>query len=606
MIFPPAILQEIKDRLSIVGLIGEYVQLKKAGRNHKGLCPFHQEKSPSFMVNDEKQLFHCFGCGEGGDLLHFIMKREGLNFPEAVRQLAERAGVVLPTAEDPVAAAAVQAEDRTRRLLLRVNQLALEYFQQTLVAGRIGSPVKAYLNSRGFAEPAFWTQHFLGAAEEEWEGVTHFLQSRRVPMELAMQAGLVRRRNQGAGYYDFFRRRLIFPIRGMKGEVVSFGGRVLPDGAADEGAKYLNGSDSPVFHKGKTLYGLPMALAAMRTHDRAIVVEGYLDVLALHLAGLEETIAPLGTALTADHLRLIMRATRNVWFAYDGDAAGRQAAQRSLLLCLDVGLIPRMVRLPDGDDPDTVMRREGREAFVARLDAAPTVFEWLIDDLVVLAGTDTIGRVRAVDALRPYFARLRDAVQEAVYMERVARAVGIEGSVVQRALRSGTAVLPSPVHARERTLVDATRPLPLVERRCLEFLLQVPAGMGPIVRELSPQDFQHPTARRIATHLWTAYEADGELRVGSVLARETDEAVRRVVAELALTEGQYEDSGPSHELASQLAGAMRRTQHQETCEQLNAAIAAAERGAQGEVLERLLLEKQTLLQARHKGVAGGW
>lgn len=600
MIFPPAILQEIKDRLSIVGLIGEYVPLKKAGRNHKGLCPFHQEKSPSFMVNEEKQLFHCFGCGEGGDLLHFVMKRDSISFPEAVRQLADRAGVELPTADDPAAAAAVQAEDRNRRLLLRVNQLGMEYFQQVLSQGRIGPQVKEYLNSRGFEDPAFWTQHFLGAAEEEWEGVTHFVQSRRVPMELAMQVGLVRRRTKGAGHYDFFRRRLIFPIRGMKGEVLGFGGRVLPGGPDDEGAKYLNGSDSPIFHKGKTLYGLPQALAAMRTQDRAIVVEGYLDVLALHQAGLEETVAPLGTALTSDHLRLITRATRNLWLAYDGDTAGRQAARRSLLLCLDVGLIPRMVLLPDGEDPDTVVRREGPAAFVERLTAAPTVFEWLIDDTVAQAGTDTVSRVRAVDALRPYFARLRDPVQEAVYVERLGRVIGIEPSVIRRALAGEMRGVLAPATSG-RPAPGA--PLPIVERRCLEFLLQVPSAFAVLARELAPQDFQHPVARHIATSLWTAYEAEGELRVGSVLGRESDEAVRRLVAELALTEGQYEDSGPSHELASQLAGAMRRTQQQATCEQLNTAIAAAERGAQGDVLEQLLVEKQALLKTRHVKVS---
>ncbi|MBI2342767.1 MAG: DNA primase [Deltaproteobacteria bacterium] len=363
--YPQAVIQELKERLSIVTMIGEIVPLKKAGRNYRGLCPFHQEKTPSFHVHEEKQIFHCFGCGEGGDLIHFFMKRDGRTFREAVEYLAQRAGVELP-AVGSEAAEVLQQRRRQEKLLLRVNVVAAEYFQQALMD--VERP-RIYLESRGYRDAGFFTQHLLGYADDRWDSLVHFFQQRRVPMELAVHVGLIKKRPQKEGHYDFFRDRLIFPIRDSHGAIVAFGGRDLGDGEAD-GAKYLNTAESPIFHKGEMLYGFPMAADAMRRADRALVVEGYLDVLALHRVGLEETVAPLGTALTAGHLRQIVRYTKNIWLLFDADAAGQRAAKRVLPLFLPLELVPRMVILPASEDPDSYAAKAGLEALRQLIDGA--------------------------------------------------------------------------------------------------------------------------------------------------------------------------------------------------------------------------------------------
>lgn len=598
--YPQTIIQEIKDRVSIVGYIGEIVPLKKAGHNFKGLCPFHQEKSPSFMVHDEKQIFHCFGCGEGGDLLHFVMKHDSLNFPEAVRQLAERAGVTLPELGDTRAAEAAIQRDKHRRLLLRVNEVAASYFQQGLLDPVRGKTSCNYLESRGFNDNKFFTQHFLGSAEEEWEGLVAHLRANQVPLELAVELGLIRKRAQGDGHYDFFRSRLIFPIRNPRGEVIAFGGRVLPGSQAPaDSAKYLNSSDSLLFRKGETLYGFPAAAQAMRSTDRAILVEGYMDVLALHRVGIEEAVAPLGTALTAAHLRLIARYTRNLWITFDGDEAGRQAARRSLPTLLDAGLIARVVVLPDGEDPDTIVSQDGAAGFESRLASAPTLFEWVIQDTLVRSGDDTAGRVRGVEALRPYFARLRDPIEEATYVKRIAQHIDVDEVVIRRALggkAAGLRAAAATTTAKQPERTEQPNTIMMAERNCLEFLLQVPDGCEAIVGELQPDDFQTAAYRDVAERYWHLHAAQGQIAVGALLEHEEDAGRRSLVTELAFGTGKYDELEDISQAASEIVSAIRRTRRRAQIEKLNMAIAQAEQSGAVDRVNALMAEKQTLLR----------
>lgn len=607
--YPTAFIQDIKDRISIVALIGEGVPLKKAGRNVKGLCPFHQEKSPSFMVNEEKQIFHCFGCGEGGDVFHYVMKREGLSFPEAIAYLADRAGVSLPEPSE-ASAQGGSAQDKRRKLLLRVNELACHYFRERLQDPQSGGLVRNYLQSRGFGDDVFSTQHLLGAADDRWDGLVSFFQQRKVPMELAVQVGLVKPRPQRSGYYDFFRNRLIFPIRGRRGEVIAFGGRVVPaaDGTAASGAdaKYLNSCDSPLFHKGQSLYGLPDAGYAMRDTDRALVVEGYMDALALHQAGFPETVAPLGTALTEDHLRLITRHTRQLWILFDGDAAGRAAAHRALPLALGLGLIPRILVLPEGEDPDTFVRAQGREVVSQGLAAAPTLFEWAIDDLVASSGADTVGRVRAVQRLQPLFARLQDPIQESSYVERLAQAIRMPAAVVQQALHGSAESL-------GRRSVAPIRPAApprvgegvALERTSLELLLQCPETMPQLAAAIRPEQFQDPGYRAVAEYCWGHYRQTGGVSLAVLLA-DADPGtapLRKAISGLAISRGKYEDAAQFSQLAEELIAAWQRPQWRETEARLNAAIAAAEREGITDDVVQLIAEKQRFVATRHKGEA---
>lgn len=342
--FNQEILGDIRDRIPIVSFIGERIPLKKAGRNYKGLCPFHQEKTPSFMASDEKQIFHCFGCGEGGDIFKFLMKFEGLSFAEAVRQLADRAGVMLP--KDAFAKDPDEEMARKKKWCLRVNQVAAEYFFNAL-KGPSGGVARNYLKSRGILDET-WTQLFLGYAEKGWDGLIRHLEEKKVPLELAEELGLLKRKSDSKGYYDFFRDRLMFPIISQRGEVIGFSGRAL-DANDKEAAKYLNSPDSLIYHKSNCVYGLNAAADAIRKTDQVILVEGNIDLVSLHQAGFKNVVAPLGTALTSGHIRLLSRYSKNVVVIFDGDEAGSKASTRALPLFIEAGLTPRAVAMPDGE-----------------------------------------------------------------------------------------------------------------------------------------------------------------------------------------------------------------------------------------------------------------
>ncbi len=601
--YPPSLIQDIKDRLSIVSYINETVPLKKAGRNHKGLCPFHGEKTPSFHVQEEKQIFHCFGCGEGGDLLHFVMKREGLSFPEAVRQLAGRAGVELPELGDERAAQEIKRQEKQRKLLLRVNELAAEFFHQQLLDDARGKTAYNYLASRGYQDSAFFTQHLLGYADEEWGRLVDFLHQRHVPMELAVQLGLVKQRSQQSGYYDFFRGRIIFPIRNGKGHVIAFGGRVVPgiEQPADV-AKYLNSPESPLYHKSDAVYGLPMAAEGMRQADRALVVEGYMDALALHRVGLTETVAPLGTALTMGHIRAIMRFTQNIWLIFDGDAAGRRAAVRALPLFLEATLVPRVVVLPSDEDPDSLVLRHGVDALTERIAAAPTLFEWVIDETLARAGDDTAGRVRAIGELRPFFAKLRDAIQEASYIDRIARRLQLERGVIRRALadaRSGGISTMAKVATPQTRAAADTRSR--AEQQCLEFICQVPSGMSHLMHRIEPSLFRSAQWRTIAERCWELYAVEGEIIAGKLLQGDITPELRSAVTELAMANEKYEHVEDPAREAETLITAFERALRLEEVEHLNAAIAEAGRRGAVEEINTLMKQKIELDRSHHLG-----
>jgi DNA primase len=379
---PTEAIQHIRERASITEVVSDVVTLRKRGRTVVGLCPFHTEKTPSFTVTEERGFYHCFGCGEHGDVFGFVMKTQSLTFPEAIRAVAQRFGLPVPEGTD--------SERRGGDPLLAVNAAAAAFFTRALAAPG-GARARAYLVERGVGDEIAARFH-LGYAPATGDALARHLRAEGHPVEHALTLGLVSRRDAG-GVYDRFRDRLVFPIADTTGRNVAFGGRVLPGrpSTGDAPPKYLNSPESPLFHKGHTLYGLPQARDAIRRRGRAIVVEGYLDVITLAEAGIEEVVAPLGTALTADQLRVLRRLCESVVACFDGDDAGRRAAARSFATFVEAGLWGRGVFLPAGDDPDTFVRRSGREALEALLGAA----EPLVDAFLgVLAGPrrDAVGR----------------------------------------------------------------------------------------------------------------------------------------------------------------------------------------------------------------------
>ena len=418
---PEDTIQTIRDRIDIVDLVGRYVSLKKAGRSFKGLCPFHQEKTPSFVVTPERGTFHCFGCGEGGNVFAFLMKHENLSFPEAVRSLASELGVMVPETggSEPGISAAIY----------RANQVAQTLYQAALLTAE-GKRARAYLQERGIGQEQA-VRYGLGFAPDRWDGVVVALRREGIAAEIGEKAGLLKARERG-GHFDMLRSRVTFPIQDVRGRVVGFGGRAL---AADQEPKYLNTPESPVFRKRESFYGFPAALAPIRQADRAVVVEGYFDWIALHRAGVEEALATCGTALTPEHARNLQRRTRHVVLLFDGDAAGQRAILRSLAILLPEGLRVRAAMLPGGQDPDDFLRTQGAEALAREIDAAPPALQLAIDHAVA-SGTGTPWeRADAVAALVPLLVCLPDPVERGEWSRRLALAVGTQAADVEAAVR---------------------------------------------------------------------------------------------------------------------------------------------------------------------------
>ncbi|MEO6462302.1 MAG: DNA primase, partial [Candidatus Eisenbacteria bacterium] len=341
-------IERIREAAGLIELIGTGVALRKVGQTWKGLCPFHQEKTPSFTVNPERQAYHCFGCGAGGDCFRYVMETEKLSFVEAVQALAERFGVALPQPAE---------EEQHGRVYLALEEAAT-FYRRALEDPEAGRAAREYLAARGLAG-ATLEAYGVGLAPAGWDQLAQRLGPRFGAATL-QEAGLVIRRERGEGHYDRFRGRVVVPLRLPSGRVVGFGGR----GLGDEEPKYLNSPETAVYRKGRFLFGLDRARAAVRARERAVLVEGYFDVLALAQAGVEEAVATCGTALTPEQCRLVRRTAPAILLVFDGDAAGQAAAEKALLPCVQAGLVARVAILPAGEDPDTLVRgTDGRAAF---------------------------------------------------------------------------------------------------------------------------------------------------------------------------------------------------------------------------------------------------
>jgi len=436
---PDRVIEEIRERADIVQVVGRQVSLKRSGSRYWGLCPFHSEKTPSFQVHPDKQIFHCFGCGEGGDVFSFRMRHDGTDFLDTIRALAQEFGVEIPST----------GGDRASRSapLYELNDKALSWFRRNL-RGPVGEPARAYLERRGV--PQELVDRFqVGWAPAGWDGLLSELRRERASLEHATEAGLIAARQSGDGHYDRFRARLIFPIAEPTGKIVGFGGRAL----GDDTPKYLNSPESPIYRKGRALFGLSLAVDAIRKSGRVVVVEGYFDLIALHRAGIACGVAPCGTALTADHASRIRRYTRDVVLLFDGDEAGRRAAERSLPVLVGADLRVRAVFLPPGDDPDTLVEREGEAALRELVDAAEPLIEYLIDQRL---GMKPLTEWEAADLAGDFadlLAVVPDAIERAGYERRIAARLDLEPAVVSAALR-GRAQTAAPARPR----ADASAP----------------------------------------------------------------------------------------------------------------------------------------------------
>jgi DNA primase len=423
---PEETIEAIRSRIDIVDLVGRYVGLRPAGRSFKGLCPFHREKTPSFQVNPQLGIFHCFGCSAGGNAFAFLMRHDNLTFPEAVRALGRECGIEVPESDEGGEAGL------GRRL--RGACAAAERFYRAALGGPEGEAARAYLARRGL-DAAAADRFGLGFAPERWDALSRALASAGVPGDLALRAGLLAEGRSG-GTYDRLRGRVVFPIRDVRGDAVAFGGRALPDaaGRAPE-PKYLNTPESALFRKREAFYGMPDALEPMRRSGRAVVVEGYFDRIALARAGVGEALATCGTALTPDHARQLRRRTREVVLLFDGDEAGARAVERSLALLLPEGLRVRWAELPAEDDPDTFLDRHGEEALRSLVDAAAPALEGVIRRAVAGGVRTPWEKADAVAAVAPLLVLVEDAVERGEHARQLAFAAGVPAEEVEASVR---------------------------------------------------------------------------------------------------------------------------------------------------------------------------
>jgi DNA primase len=525
MAFPDSFVEEVRRTADIVRYISEHVSLRKMGTSWKGLCPFHQEKTPSFNVRQEPPLFHCFGCGEGGDVFKFVMLHERVGFPEAIETVARRFGIPIP--ENRFEAGPDRKE---RDSLLALLEAAAEHFARNFWGGP-GTRARDYLIGRGFKKETL-EKIRAGAAPDAWTDLGDTLRRQFDPASL-IKAGLVVEGQQGKRPYDRFRNRVIFPILSDAGKVVAFGARCL-DGSEP---KYLNSPESPVYQKSRTLYGLSWAKDGIRGGGRVVLMEGYLDVARAVEAGVDEAVATCGTALTAGHARLLRRFTERVVVNFDQDEAGQKAARKSLDILVEEGLKPHVVELPEGHDPDTFLKAEGPEAYRRALDEAPPYMEWLIRRSAAENDIRSpAGKAAYLNALLPSLRRIESAVERAAWLPAIVERGGLDPQAAQEELRRAlSARSPTVASAAMAPAVPAPRPATLLpaEKLLVALLLSDAEGVGEALDSLDDADLQGLRAAPVLAAA-RALRGRGERVTAAGLESVLEEEARRMVREVAV------------------------------------------------------------------------
>ncbi len=519
-------LLEIKDAASIEEVVGQYVKLTQKGKNLLGLCPFHADTAPSFTVAPDKGIFHCFGCGAGGNVFSFLMQYHRLSFPEAVQELARRYGIPIPMKEMGPEGAK-QAKKRTTAY--EANTAAAAFYAATLTSSE-GAPGRAYLKKRGLT-PEIIRAFQLGYAPDSWDSLSRHFQSRGISLEVGQEVGLFAPRDRG-GYYDRFRNRIIFPIFDRQSRVIAFGGRTIGDGEP----KYLNSPESLLYSKGRTLYGLPQAAEALRHTGVALVVEGYLDLIALQVKGISNVLATLGTALTREQVRLLKSLADKVVLVYDGDAAGAKAMLRAFPLFAQENLAVRALPLPGGLDPDDYARTHGVELFRTAWDAAEPWFTYVLEDLITTHGTDIQGRVRVLEELRPYVQAISDPVERDLWLRSTSQRLGLDEAVLKRSLTSLAPISPARLDPRTNLAVS-------LERGLIRWVLGHSEAVTVEELEEWAAEFENPELKGLLELIITSLREHGRLDHGLLVQQAPGETQQQHICALTLEED--ESGGPA-------------------------------------------------------------
>jgi DNA primase len=587
---PEDAIQEVLLRVDIVEIISDYVALRKSGANYVGLCPFHHEKTPSFTVSPTKGLFYCFGCQASGNVFRFLMRQDNLLFPEAVRLLADRYGVRLPEHS-------ASRQQDTLQQLYSLHQAAATFFHQCLLRDSVAQQARAYCRQRQITQDVV-TRFQLGYAPDSWDALWHALQHQRFAPELLVQSGLVVTRENHQGVYDRFRNRLIFPIHDRLGRPVAFGGRTLEGEAALHTPKYLNSPETPIFHKSRTLYGLHAAKHAIRQEGRAIMVEGYTDVLACHRQGAVSAVGTLGTALTEHHVEILRSIAKEVILLFDGDAAGSTATERGLRLFLEAGMRVRVVELPAGEDPDSFLQRHTGEEFRHYIEEAMTFLDYQLARAKRFYDLQTpAGQADCVARILPLLRKIDNRVEQWGYVTRLAEKLGVPVQVLQQELSTR-----APMAARgEQTLAADTTPqgpsLSRVEYDLLRLVMHDVPLLAQVQQRITPADFQEPQLRDLYTLLLRVATDEAQTLFPGIHERAETDVQRRLLAQMAAAPMTAQAAERQQAVQDYLQYFQRRRQQQQL-RALKEQLREAERCGDTAAQQRLLQEYTVLSKER--------
>ena len=514
-------IDDIKARLSIVDVVERYVSLKRTGRNYTGLCPFHDDKNPSMHVNEERGFFHCFSCGAGGDVFGFVMKYNSIDFMDAARELAQRAGVTLPSSSRREGN---RGEDSARKKrFLEINSLVCSLYRERLRSGKGSESARKYVESRGI--DARTVEEFgLGFAPDGWDTVVRFAGEKKIGISELEKLGLVAARKDSKGHYDWFRNRIIFPIYGMDGQVLGFGGRAL-DEDGGKNPKYMNSSESPVFSKKNVFYGLYNSRSEIRKKRQAVLVEGYMDFIKLYSSGVRNVVATLGTAFTRDHATVLRRFCEEVVIVYDGDAAGISSAVRAGEILLEREVSSKICRIPDGLDPDDYVERHGAGGFLELLDAAAGVCDFIIDDTFSKYREKKMSSGESTRFLAELVSKTKDPIERSRALSRITGVFGIrESELLSLARVSGAgknrgSLAPSPKVSGG----DA------VERMILKILLRFPGLVDVAEAEKIGDYFENGNLKVILTRIGEVGFNDASSLISSFEDVDTQELLSELI-----------------------------------------------------------------------------
>jgi DNA primase len=579
---PEEKINEIKNTADIVDIISESVVLKKAGRNHIGLCPFHSEKTPSFTVSYDKQIFYCFGCGTGGNIFAFLMKKEGYSFPEAVKYLAEKYGITIP---DEGITPEQKKKISEKENLLSVNREAMNFFSKCLIENEIGKKARDYLRKREISGETL-RGFCLGYAPEGWNTLFNYMTKKnKNSPSLLEKAGLIIKKNGNAGFYDRFRDRIIFPIFDVNSQVVGFGGRVMDDSLP----KYLNSPETVVFSKSRSLYGLNAAKSECRITETVYIVEGYFDLIALHQHGIKNSVATLGTAITPDHVKIlrgIMGKEGKFILVYDSDDAGIKAAYRSTEI-FDKGYADaRILVLPSGYDPDSYLVEFGAESFKNAVSGALGAVSFLINRAIKKYGMSIDGKIRIISELKDVIASVGDNIERSLYIRELAEKTDIEEAAIREKI-GGTGVVACSDNVYTRGNERGSR----LEKQIITMMLQFPDIIPEIIKRNILNHFNDDMLKSIGNDIIEEHRF-GRHHTPEMMPVFDDDEKNRIAAFLAIKEEVWSRDG-CFKLLEQFEGCRERRN-----DSIVNKIKAAEEIKDNKLLLELLREKQ--IQARKK------